>query len=212
MHRELPVKDRIKLLCGEGMMATASVPEYGVDAVTMSDGPIGLRYQKTVKDSMGIHRSEPATVLLSGPALAATWNPDCARTMGQIIGREAHYYGVDLVLGPAVNLVRSPLCGRNAEYLSEDPLLSGILGGEYIKGAREEGVVCCIKHYAANNQETEREYLNVVCDETSLRELYLKSFEIAIRNGNPDAVMTSLSKINGGTLEKVRKSFAEVKK
>lgn len=191
------IKDMTMLLCGSGKMESGGLPEQGVYPIRMSDGPIGLRYQRRNKDFLGINASEPATVLLSGPALAATWNPEVAETMGEIIGSEASYYDVDLILGPAVNLVRNPLCGRNAEYYSEEPLLAGKIGAGYIRGAKSTGVDCCIKHFAANNQETEREYLNVVCDEAALRELYLKAFEIAIKESCPAAVMTSLSKING---------------
>lgn len=187
----------VALLCGDEFMNTKALPEYGIPSLEMSDGPMGLRYQKKEKDSLGIFESEPATVLLSGPAMAASWNPEIAQKMGEIIGSEAAAYGVDLVLGPAINLERNPLCGRNAEYLSEDPLLSGKLGGAYIRGVQSQGVGACVKHFAANNQETEREYLNVICEEDVLRELYLKSFELAVKEGKPAAVMTSLSKING---------------
>ena len=194
---EVEIEKLLDLLNGSGVMNTASVLEAGIPSLLLSDGPLGLRYQKEDPDSMGINPSEPATVLLSGPAMAASWNPEIGERMGRIIGEEAAYYGVDLILAPAVNLVRSPLCGRNAEYISEDPLLAGKLGGAYIKGVQSTGVGACVKHFAANNQETEREYLDVKCDENVLRELYLKAFEIAIKEGRPDAVMTSLSKING---------------
>lgn len=187
----------ISLLCGDQFMNTKALPEYDIPSLEMSDGPMGLRYQKKDKDSLGINRSEPATCLPAGVAVAASWNPDVAEQVGTIIGSEAAAYGVDLVLGPAVNLERNPLCGRNVEYLSEDPLLAGRLGGAYIRGVQSQQVGACIKHFAANNQETEREYLNVICEEDVLRDLYLKAFEIAIREGKPAAVMTSLSKING---------------
>lgn len=194
---QMETEKLISLLCGDEFMNTKALPEYEVPSLEMSDGPIGLRYQKKDKDSLGIHKSEPATCLLSGPATAASWKPEVAREMGEIIGSEAAADGVDLVLGPAVNLERNPLCGRNAEYLSEDPLLAGKLGGAYIQGVQSQGPGACIKHFAANNQETEREYLNVICEEDVLRDLYLKAFETAIQEGKPAAVMTSLSRING---------------
>ena len=114
----------ISLLCGDQFMKTKALPEYDIPSLEMSDGPMGLRYQKKDKDSLGINRSEPATCLPAGVAVAASWNPDVAEQVGTIIGSEAAAYGVDLVLGPAVNLERNPLCGRNVEYLSEDPLLA----------------------------------------------------------------------------------------
>ena len=195
--KEMETEKLISLLCGDQFMNTKALPEYDIPSLEMSDGPMGLRYQKKDKDSLGINRSEPATCLPAGVAVAASWNPDVAEQVGTIIGSEAAAYGVDLVLGPAVNLERNPLCGRNVEYLSEDPLLAGRLGGAYIRGVQSQQVGACIKHFAANNQETEREYLNVICEEDVLRDLYLKAFEIAIREGKPAAVMTSLSKING---------------
>ena len=195
--KEMETEKLISLLCGDQFMNTKALPEYDIPSLEMSDGPMGLRYQKKDKDSLGINRSEPATCLPAGVAVAASWNPDVAEQGGTIIGSEAAAYGVDLVLGPAVNLERNPLCGRNVEYLSEDPLLAGRLGGAYIRGVQSQQVGACIKHFAANNQETEREYLNVICEEDVLRDLYLKAFEIAIREGKPAAVMTSLSKING---------------
>ena len=195
--KEMETEKLISLLCGDQFMNTKALPEYDIPSLEMSDGPMGLRYQKKDKDSLGINRSEPATCLPAGVAVAAYWNPDVAEQVGTIIGSEAAAYGVDLVLGPAGNLERNPLCGRNVEYLSEDPLLAGRLGGAYIRGVQSQQVGACIKHFAANNQETEREYLNVICEEDVLRDLYLKAFEIAIREGKPAAVMTSLSKING---------------
>ena len=181
--KEMETEKLISLLCGDQFMNTKALPEYDIPSLEMSDGPMGLRYQKKDKDSLGINRSEPATCLPAGVAVAASWNPDVAEQVGTIIGSEAAAYGVDLVLGPAVNLERNPLCGR--------------MGGAYIRGVQSQQVGACIKHFAANNQETEREYLNVICEEDALRDLYLKAFEIAIREGKPAAVMTSLSKING---------------
>ena len=194
---DLTSEEVLRLLCGGDMMSTAALPEKGVESLHLSDGPIGLRYQKKDQDSLGVHKSEQATALLGGPALAATWNPDMAEQEGEIIGSEAVYYGIDIILGPAVNMVRNPLCGRNMEYYSEDPLLAGKIAAGFIRGVKKTGSDCCIKHFAVNNQETEREYLNNRVDEDALRELYLKAFEIAIREAKPAAVMTSLSKING---------------
>lgn len=193
----LTSEEILRMLCGADMMTTVSIPEKGVESLKLSDGPIGLRYQKRDKDPLGIHKSERATALPGGPALAACWNPEMAETAGKIIGSEAEHYGVDIILGPAVNMVRNPLCGRNMEYYSEDPYLAGKTAAGYIRGVKKAGADCCIKHFAVNNQETEREYLNCRVDEDALRELYLKAFEIAIKESHPAAVMTSLSKTNG---------------
>lgn len=190
-------EDKIRLLSGKNNWQTMDFPEYGIPSIFMADGPCGLRKQTGTGDHLGIEDSVPVTATVSGGCLAATWNPDCAYENGRILGEEAASEQVDLLLAPAMNLVRSPLCGRNFEYFSEDPFLTGKIAVSYIKGVQSTGVGACPKHFAANNQETEREYINAVVDERALRETYLSGFEEAIKEGNPIAVMSALNRING---------------
>lgn len=194
---QLTLEEKIRLLSGKDTWQTVDYPEKGIPAITLADGPCGLRKQEGEGDHLGIHDSIPATATVSGGCLAATWNPECARKNGQILGEEAANAGVDVLLAPALNLVRSPLCGRNFEYLSEDPYLTGEIASGFAEGIQSAGVGCCLKHFAGNNQETEREYINALIDERTLRELYLPGFETAVKKANPMSVMTALNQING---------------
>lgn len=194
---QLTLEEKIRLLSGKDMWQTVDYPEKGIPAITLADGPCGLRKQEGEGDHLGIHDSIPATAIVSGGCLAATWNPECARKNGQILGEEAANAGVDVLLAPALNLVRSPLCGRNFEYLSEDPYLTGAIASGFAEGIQSAGVGCCLKHFAGNNQETEREYINALIDERTLRELYLPGFEAVVKKTNPMSVMTALNQING---------------
>ncbi|MCE5256146.1 MAG: glycoside hydrolase family 3 C-terminal domain-containing protein, partial [Spirochaetaceae bacterium] len=169
----------------------------GIPSWTMTDGPHGLRKQSTDNARVGLHDSVPATCFPSGAGLASTWNVDLVEEVGKAIGAEAKAEGVGVVLGPAINIKRSPLCGRNFEYLSEDPLLAGELARHYITGLQSSGVGASIKHFAANNQEKNRMFIDVVADERTLREIYLPAFETAIRGAKPWTVMCAYNRING---------------
>lgn len=193
----LTLEEKIRMLSGKDWWQTVDYPEKGIPSITLADGPCGLRKQEGESDHLGIHDSIPATATVSGACLAATWSRECAEKNGRILGEEAADANVDVLLAPALNLVRSPLCGRNFEYFSEDPYLTGEIAAFYAKGVQGAGVGCCLKHFAANNQETEREYINAVIDERTLRELYLPGFEKAVKEAHPMAVMTALNQING---------------
>lgn len=195
--KQLTLEEKIRMLSGKNMWQTVDNLKKGIPSLVLADGPCGLRKQEEKGDHLGIYDSIPATATVSGACLAATWNPECARKNGKILGEEAANAGVDVLLAPALNLVRSPLCGRNFEYFSEDPCLTGEIAAEYANGVQEAGVGCCLKHYAANNQETEREYINTIIDERTLRELYLPGFEKAVKKADPAAVMSALNQING---------------
>lgn len=190
-------EEKIRLLNGKNNWETQDNLENKIPSLFLADGPCGLRKQTGKGDHLGIEDSVPATAMVSGGCLAATWNPVCAYENGKILGEEARAEHVDVMLAPAMNLVRSPLCGRNFEYFSEDPYLTGQIAASYTEGIQNCGVGACPKHFAVNNQETEREYVNAVIDERTLREVYLPGFEETIKRAKPVAVMSALNRING---------------
>ncbi|MDE6990592.1 MAG: glycoside hydrolase family 3 protein, partial [Lachnospiraceae bacterium] len=194
---KMTLEDKIKLCSGAGFWESESMEQYGIPSFFMSDGPHGLRTQKGESDHLGINRSEQSTCFPTASASAASWNPRLLRRMGEAIGEEALHYGVDVVLGPGVCMKRSPLCGRNFEYFSEDPYLAGVMGTNWIRGVQSKGVGTSLKHYAANNQEQDRMMGDSMVDERALREIYLPAFEMAVKEGQPDTVMCSYNKING---------------
>lgn len=190
-------EEKINFLSGKNNWETMDFPHHEIPSLFLADGPCGLRKQTGKGDHLGIEDSVPATATVSGGCLAATWNPECAYENGRILGEEAAQEQVDVLLAPAMNIVRSPLCGRNFEYFSEDPCLTGKIAAGYVEGVQSSGVGACLKHYAVNNQETEREYINAIIDERTMREIYLPAFEEAVKQANPQAVMSALNQING---------------
>src|SRR4051794_24581971 len=164
----------------------------------MADGPHGLRVQDDDNpDHLGLGRSLPATCFPPAVTLASSWDPELVRSIGEALGREARSQGVDIVLGPGVNIKRSPLCGRNFEYYSEDPLLAGRLAGAMVAGLQSQGVGACVKHFAANNQETDRLRVSADVDARTLREIYLAAFEYIVTTAAPWTVMAAYNRING---------------
>jgi beta-glucosidase len=194
---KMSIEEKISLLSGKDFWHTRDFPELGIPSIEVADGPCGLRKQKESFDHMGFYGSQPATAYPCGPALASSWDDSLVRRIGMALGEECNAFGVDILLGPAMNIQRSPLCGRNFEYFSEDPFLTGGIAAAFSNGVQDSGAGACLKHYAANNQETEREYINAVIDERALREIYLRGFELAIKRSSPHAVMTALNKVNG---------------
>jgi beta-glucosidase len=194
----LTIPQQIALTTGADYWSTASFPAAGLRSLRLADGPHGLRIQDDENpDHLGLGRSLPATCFPPAVTLASSWDPKLVRSVGQALGREARAHGVDVVLGPGMNIKRSPLCGRNFEYFSEDPLLSGLLAAAIVDGLQSEGVAACVKHFAANNQETDRQRVSAEIDERTLREIYLRTFQIAIQQANPWSVMSAYNKING---------------
>lgn len=195
--RELTLEERAQLLAGESHWKTYAAPNAGIPSLLLSDGPHGLRKQEGAQDCMGIADSRPATCFPTASALACSFDPELVERVGAAIGEEARRQGVDVVLGPGVNIKRHPLCGRNFEYFSEDLVVSGELGAAMVRGIQSRGVGACLKHFAANSQEHARMVSDSVVDERTLRELYLAPFEHVVRRARPWGVMTAYNKLNG---------------
>ena len=191
--KTLSDKEKALLTCGRGAWHTHAVQD--VPEIMMTDGPHGLRKQSD--NPANINDSNKATCFPPSCAVASSWDAEHARLIGQSIAQEAIAENVSVVLGPGINVKRSPLCGRNFEYYSEDPLLAGVLAQEYVKGMQGYGVGCCVKHFAVNSQETRRMTVDALVDQRALREIYLAAFERVIKNASPWAVMSSYNMING---------------
>lgn len=189
--------DKLKLLSGHDFWHLPALPHHQLRSLCLTDGPHGVRLQQAQSDHLGLAKSIPATCFPTASALACSWNPQLLEQVGACLGKEAVSLGVDVLLGPGANLKRHPGCGRNFEYFSEDPLLSGQLAAGWIRGLQSQHVAASLKHFALNNQETWRMVSNSIVDERTLRELYLKSFEIAIEEGQPWTLMTSYNRVNG---------------
>src|SRR3954447_7016093 len=197
MIDELTLEEKASLVLGADIWHTAGVERLGIPRLTLSDGPHGLRRQPEGGDHVGIGGSLPATCFPTAAALGSSWDVGLIEAVGAAIGREARDQGVDVVLGPGINIKRSPLCGRNFEYFSEDPLLSGVLGAAMIEGVQSQGVGTSLKHYAANNQETDRLRVSADVDDRTLREIYLAGFEHIVTRARPWTVMCSYNRVNG---------------
>lgn len=193
---QLTLEEKCSLLSGSDFWHTQPVERLGIPALMVSDGPHGLRKQAVGADEMGLEESVPATCFPTAAALASTWDVMLLTEIGRALAEEAKAQGVGVILGPGVNLKRSPLCGRNFEYFSEDPLLAGELAAALAAGIQSGGVGTSVKHFAANNQETDRMRTNARIDERTLREIYLSIFERIIERARPATLMCSYNRIN----------------
>lgn len=195
---KLTLDEKIGMVHGAELFATKGVERLGIPPLKMSDGPMGVRqeFQPTTWQTVGLS-DDYVTYLPCNSALASTWNRELAYETGSVLGEEARGRGKDVILGPGVNIKRSPLCGRNFEYFSEDPYLAKEMAVPYIQGVQNWDVAACVKHFAANNQETERLWVDVEVDEKALREIYLPAFHDAVTKGGAYTLMTAYNMVNG---------------
>lgn len=193
----LTLEQKASLLSGKDFWSTKEIAEAGVPSLVLTDGPHGIRRQAAGSDHLGINGSIPSTCFPPAVAVGSSWDPRLASMVGAAVGREGLAFGVGVVLGPGVNIKRSPLCGRNFEYYSEDPLLSGAMGAAHVQGLQSEGPGASLKHFACNNQEEERMRVSADVDERTLREIYLPAFERVVTEAQPATVMCAYNKING---------------
>ncbi|MDF2842897.1 MAG: bglX [Herbinix sp.] len=194
---QMTLEEKAGLCSGQDCWHTKPIERLGIDAIMMSDGPHGLRKQVNATDNLGIGASVPAVCYPTASALACSFDRELVHEVGKAMGEACVQEQVSVILGPGVNQKRSPLCGRNFEYFSEDPFLSGELAASMIQGIQSTGTSTSLKHFAVNNQEKRRLTINAVVDERALRETYLKAFEIAVKKGKPDTVMCSYNRLNG---------------
>ena len=186
---KMTIEEKAALCIGASAWTTAGIERLGIPSIFVADGPHGVR---RVKDETEIAaKSLPATCFPTASCASATWNTELVFQMGEAMAEEAHALDVDILLGPGVNIKRTPLSGRNFEYYSEDPFLSGKMAASLIRGIQSKGVGTSLKHYAANNQEYQRLSINVKIDERTLREIYLRAFEIAVKEAKPWTVTVS---------------------
>jgi len=195
--RRMTLQEKAALLQGKTNWTTWNIPRLGIPSIFVADGPHGLRKQAGAADHLGLNESIPATCFPTAATMANSWNPELGQELGRALGQEAAANDVHVVLGPGLNMKRSPLCGRNLEYFSEDPYLAGKMAAAYIRGIQENGVGACPKHFAVNSQELRRMSVDAVVDERTLREIYLTGFEIAVKEGKPKTIMTSYNSVNG---------------
>jgi beta-glucosidase len=190
---KLDLETKVRLLSGAGAWTLEAAPEIGLRTLTVSDGPVGVRGGTDTE-------LEPSAAMPSGSAMAASWDEDLLGRIGGLLAGEAVRKGVDVVLGPTINLHRSPLGGRHFECFSEDPLLSGRLATAYVRGVQAQGVGACPKHYVANDAETDRMSVDNRVDERTLRELYLAPFEQVVTDADPWLVMAAYNGVNGAPM------------
>ena len=193
----LTLEQKCALLSGATTFGTRALPKNNIPSITLSDGPNGVRKQAGAADHLGLNPSVPATCFPTAATVACSWDPALGEQIGQAMGEEAAAQEVAVLLGPGLNTKRSPLCGRNFEYFSEDPYLSGKMAAAYVRGIQSEGISACPKHFAVNSQELRRMASDSVVDERTLRELYLTGFEIVVKEAHPKALMSSYNLING---------------
>ncbi len=194
---QMTLEEKAGLCSGLDFWHLKGVERLGIPPIMVTDGPHGLRKQEQSADHVGLNASVPATCFPTGAGLASSWNRELVERVGVALGEECQAEGVSVLLGPGANIKRSPLCGRNFEYFSEDPYLSSEMAASHIKGVQSQGVGTSLKHFAANNQEHRRMSIDAIVDERTLREIYLSSFERAVKKGKPWTVMCSYNKVNG---------------
>jgi beta-glucosidase len=207
---QLTLAEKVSFCVGSDFWHTAGVERLGIPKLIVSDGPHGLRAQMDEADHLGLSGSVPATCFPTASAIGSSWNVALFREVGEALAREARRWGVSVILGPGINMKRSPLCGRNFEYLSEDPYLAGELATPMVQGIQSLGVGTSLKHYAANNQEDDRLRVSAEVDQRTLREIYLPAFERVVTGADPWTVMCAYNKLNGTYCSEHRWLLTEV--
>lgn len=194
---KLTIKQKCDLLTGRDFWSTLEIKDLDIPSAFLSDGPHGLRKQAAASDHLGLNASIPATCFPTAATIANSFNLELGERIGQALAMEAISMDVNMILGPGTNIKRNPLCGRNFEYFSEDPYLSGKMAASYVSGIQSKGIYACVKHFAGNNQELRRMTVNSEIDERALREIYLMPFELAVKDGHAKGIMSSYNRING---------------
>ncbi len=194
---KMTIEEKAAFLSGKGEWQTRDFERLGIPSIFCSDGPHGIRKQAGAGDHLGLNASLPATCFPTAATIANSWNTELGEKLGETLGEEAMAEGVNVLLGPGLNIKRSPLCGRNFEYFSEDPYLAGKMAASYVRGIQSQGVYACPKHFAVNSQELRRMAMNSVLDERTLREIYLTGFEIAVKEGKAKTIMSAYNEVNG---------------
>ena len=194
---QLTLKEKASLISGKDFWQTVNIDKVGIPSAFLSDGPHGVRRQAAAADHLGLNASIPATCYPTAATMANSWDPELDKELGKRLGQEAAVQKVNILLGPGLNMKRSPLCGRNFEYFSEDPYLAGKMAAGYVRGIQSNGISACVKHFACNNQEENRMTLDSIVDERTFREIYLTAFEIAVKEGKTKSIMSSYNLING---------------
>ena len=208
--QQLTLEEKAALMQGWTTWTSREVKRLGIPPIFLSDGPHGLRKQEGAGDHLGLNASVPATCFPTAATMANSWDTALGEELGRALGEEAAAHGVHVVLGPGLNIKRSPLCGRSFEYFSEDPYLSGKMAAAYVRGIQSAGPSACPKHFAVNSQELRRMCVDSVVDERTLRELYLTGFEIAVKEGHPKAIMSAYNKVNGSYANENRHLLQEI--
>lgn len=193
----MTLEEKVKMIKAASAFTNGGVERLGIPEIVMSDGPHGVRHEHTRDWNKAEGVNDSITYLPTGITLAATWNPELGYKFGEVLGNEAKDRGKDIILGPGINIIRSPLNGRNFEYMTEDPFLNAVMGVGYIKGVQDQGISSCVKHYVANNQETKRAEVDVQMSERALREIYLPGFKAAVQEGNALTIMGAYNAFRG---------------
>lgn len=194
---KMTIEEKAAFLSGKNEWQTRDFEALGIPSIFCSDGPHGIRKQAGAGDHLGLNESLPATCFPTAATIANSWSEELGEELGRNLGEEAMAEGVNILLGPGLNIKRSPLCGRNFEYFSEDPYLAGKMAASYVRGIQSRGVYACPKHFAVNSQELRRMAMNSVIDERTLREIYLTGFEIAVKEGGAKTIMSAYNEVNG---------------
>ena len=194
---KMTLEEKASLMSGKDYWQSNDIERLGIKSMFLADGSHGIRRQTKPPDRIGLNPSDPATCFPTAATIANSWNVELSERVGEYLGAEAVAQKINVLLGPAINMKRNPLCGRNFEYFSEDPYLAGKLAAGYIRGIQSNGISACVKHFAVNNQEERRMAIDTIVDERTLREIYLTAFEIAIKEGKTKSIMSSYNKVNG---------------